>query len=97
MSDSCKVTARVTLLFPADLWFSSRERSPNVALDFEDFVHRVVSIHAPFGPSAFARIESQMAHYAAAKVYSFRMIPELDNRVAELVRASAGRVDDRLY
>ena len=49
MSDSCKVTARVTVLFPADLWFSSRERSPYVALDFEDFVHRVVFIHAPLG------------------------------------------------
>ena len=36
ISDSCKATARVTVLLPADLWFSSRERSPYVALAFED-------------------------------------------------------------
>lgn len=47
MSDSCNVTARVAVVFPANFWFSSRKRSPYVALDFKDFVRRLVSVYAP--------------------------------------------------
>ena len=38
-----------------------------------------------------------MALNPAAIFYSSRMLAGLKNRVAELVRVSAGRVDDRLY
>ena len=84
-------------LFPANLWFSSREGSPYVALDFKDFVHRVVSVLGPLRPAAVARIESKIALNAAAMFYSSRTMPGSKKIVAELVRVSAGKVDHRPY
>lgn len=95
MSDLWNVTARVAVLFPANLWCNSRERSPFVALDFKDFVHGVASVYVPWDLPHLLELGPKLALKPTATFYNPRMIPGLRNRVAELARVSAGRLDDR--
>ena len=79
MSDLWNITARVAVLFPANLWCNSRERSPFVALDFRDFEHGVVSVSAPWDLPHLLELSPKIGPQTYSNVLQF----PYDSRIEE--------------